>query len=437
MFMPVPGLAIPSTATVLLLAVLSFPHASPPESDAGGEVGIEVGPGLYRLHGSDPELPVDDLEALRLVVGNAQLVGLGESIHTNGGYYQMKHRLFRYLVGEGFRAFGFESPWVPAELAREYVDTCAGSSDDAVDSLIFRVWNCSEVRDLLEWMCDWNQLHPEDPVHFYGFDVQNYGDGNTAPLVEFLEELGYEEVDSIVEGILLCDGAEVTYPERGYPKACYERCQEALAAAGELFDEEEARIVRATSREDLAWARVHLVSAQTLQESIFYYHTDPARAYSARDRGMAAVAAAIREIRFPHARVALWAHNAHVMKNAPESSYALENMGTFLDEEFGQQYAAIALTAYEFYLEWFDNGLCGGPYSYDGDIALEALLHRTGEAALLADFVQQRGDESFLEPGADYSIGGITGVPARHFDGLVYMANSPAMETLYTYGVCP
>ena len=129
----------------------------------------------------------------------------------------MKHRVFRYLVENGYRAFGFETPWVQAEMAKDYVATCNGDVEDALDSL-FTVWNCTEVAALLDWMCQWNQQNSDDPVHFYGFDIQCHGDLNTAPLIAFLKRLEHESVRAMIEGILLCDGAETSYyPDAPYP----------------------------------------------------------------------------------------------------------------------------------------------------------------------------------------------------------------------------
>jgi erythromycin esterase len=396
-----------------------------------------VEPGLYRLHGTDPDLPTDDLEPLILVTHSARFVGLGESIHTNGGFYEMKHRVFRSLVHAGFRAFGFETPWVAAESAREYVESCEGSSEEALDSL-FTVWNSTQTRDLLEWMCQWNRLHADDPVHFYGFDIQNQGDRNTTPLIEFLEQLDYVERFSIIEGIRVCDGAEDSYyPYRVYPEELYDQCQAALDEAERLFDEKELEIARATSTEALAWARVHLISVRAFQEEMFFIDSDWSRGFAARDRGMALVAAAIRQIRFPHARVALWAHNGHIMKDGPSSSMGTETMGTFLDETFGHFYVAIALTAYETYLEWPWIGLCGGPYILLGNNPVEVVLYRTGEQNLFVDFDPSGTLESLFAPNTVYSIGGTSLMPARQFDGLIYLERAPAMDPLFNSPHCP
>lgn len=415
--------------------VLASHSGGPGESQVHG---IPVGPGLYRLHGTDPELPYDDLEPLHFIVGNATFVGLGESVHTNGGFSEMKHRVFRFLVEEmRFRAFGFETPWVEAELAREYVETCQVSSTDALGSL-FAVWESSETLALLEWMCEWNQEHPNDPVHFYGFDIQNPDDQNLGPLLAFLERLGYGEGDPLVEGIQACDGAEVSYfPVSPYPEELYEQCQTALSAASDLFIENRRKIIRATSKDDLAWAQIHLVSAQSWQEEIFFIDLDFFRSYAARDRGMAFVATAMRDLLFPRARTALWAHNGHVIKNGPVASNGLTTMGTFLDETLGRSYVSLALSAFETYVEWPWIGFCGGPYYLFDANPVEVPLKDTGEAALLVDFDPRGHHPAFFTPDTVYSIGGIGGIPAEHFDGMIYLEVARAMDPLFNFPPCP
>jgi hypothetical protein len=107
-----------------------FPEAARPKPPAG----YPVQPGVWRLpHGNDPALPLEDLEPLRQMIGNATIVGLGETIHTSGGFYRMKHRAFRFLVEKmGFRVFAFESPWEKAEEVRRFVAACEGDAGAAV-----------------------------------------------------------------------------------------------------------------------------------------------------------------------------------------------------------------------------------------------------------------------------------------------------------------
>src|SRR5687767_7578600 len=70
-------------------------------------------PGVYRLTGISPTLPVADLEPLRGIVGDARFVALGESTHTSEGYYQAKARVIRFMIEHmGFRVVTFENPWL-------------------------------------------------------------------------------------------------------------------------------------------------------------------------------------------------------------------------------------------------------------------------------------------------------------------------------------
>lgn len=169
--------------------------------------GFPVLPGIYRLHGTAPNLPQNDLEPLRQIIGNARIVSLGESIHTSGGYYEMKHRVFRFLVEKmGFRAFAFESPWENADRVGQYVATCGEAPEEALRGL-FSVWQSAETRDLVQWMCDWNRSHrkKQDKLFFFGFDVQQPAQDGAA-LIAFLERLGAGSGDPRVADIQACDG---------------------------------------------------------------------------------------------------------------------------------------------------------------------------------------------------------------------------------------
>jgi erythromycin esterase len=107
-------------------------------TDTGTSYANEVQPGIYELAGNDPTLPHDDLAPLDVIIGDARAIALGESTHTSGGYYKMKHRLFRYLAEElGFRAFAFETPWTDADIVADYVQTGTGNAETAVAQGLF------------------------------------------------------------------------------------------------------------------------------------------------------------------------------------------------------------------------------------------------------------------------------------------------------------
>src|SRR5690349_15016119 len=96
--------ARPAAATLAVAAAVLIGcdgnHAPPPPLPAG----------VTQLVGLNANLPSTDLEPLRAIVGNSIFVGLGESIHTSGGYERAKHRVAKYLIEEmGFRLLAFET----------------------------------------------------------------------------------------------------------------------------------------------------------------------------------------------------------------------------------------------------------------------------------------------------------------------------------------
>lgn len=420
-----------SAAALAALALLAgAPLAANDDADHRRPFSNQVGPGAYRLDGTDPELPLDDLTPLARIVGNARFVGLGESLHTSGGYYLMKHRLFRFLVeAMGFRVLGFESPWTWVEQLNAYVQTCEGTPEDAVNGL-FTVYRSTEMADFARWMCEWNQAHPDDRVHVYGFDNQRQARANGEGLIAYLDELGVAPDHPWIAGIQACDGVtEIFWPSLPFPQERYEQCMGALGEIAAFFDAEERRLERATSREALAWGRIHLVGQQAWQEQLFFLRTDFARSYAARDRGMTHVALAIHELRFRHEKVALFAHNGHLWRNGLPTNDLL-GMGDHLAAELGRRYVVIGQTALETHADWPTPGYCG-PTDVLGPNPVEEELAAVGEPWLLIDLAPRGNHPALLPPGAVYSFQGTDPiVPADHMDAVVYHELSPAMHPL-------
>src|SRR5690349_3742906 len=78
--------------------------------------------GVHALAGIDETLPDDDLAPLDAILGDARNVGLGESVHTTGGYTQAKLRVIKYLVEKkGFRALGWEWQRVNGQVVEDYI----------------------------------------------------------------------------------------------------------------------------------------------------------------------------------------------------------------------------------------------------------------------------------------------------------------------------
>jgi erythromycin esterase len=395
--------------------------------------------GIDRLAGTDPSLPDDDLAPLDSIVGDAPVVALGESVHTSGGYSAAKVRLFEHLVQRlNFRVFAFESPRTDAEKTASYVATCQGTPEQALRGL-FSVWGNSSTRDLVTWMCQWNQQHPQDPVRLYGFDIQQPWDDGHA-LRAFLPRVGQA---GLLAGIAACEGATAesadayyaTHPQGPPPitAAQNQACLDGVAAIDEAFAAHEADIIAATSGEALTEARMATRSLRAWEGQV--YHSDVAASMAARDEGMADVFTALRALRFPDARVVVWAHNFHISAHQDEVEYPYDHaksMGSFLKDRLGDSYRPVGLVGYHVDINWPGTG-CGPMALPTAPDAVELLLHGLGEPSLLVDL----GATPFFVPGESYELGGETEglgshmVPSRAFRALVYLDHTPAMEALF------
>lgn len=391
--------------------------------------GFPVQPGIYRLHGSDPSLPQDDLEPLRQIIGKATIVSLGESIHTSGGYYEMKHRLFRFLVEKmGFRAFAFESPWPDADRVGRYVETCEGSADDALRGL-FGVWQSTETRDMVQWMCDWNRSHSKkkDKLVFFGFDVQQPAQDGAA-LIAFLKRIGVGSEDPRVIDITACDGVTrpTFYPEP-IPEANNQQCLRGLSAVDQLFADDAARIVAETSATDFEYARLRVVGLRSWQGQIYYKDT---RSTVSRDSGMAYAFGVLRNLRYgSKIKTAVWAHNFHIAKDAANTGWHVKTMGSYLRETFGSSYVSLALISNVTEIDWLSLG-CGERSFLRDDTTVEKKLHDLGHAALLIDFDFRGGNPPFLAPGQQYRMTETGMAPAAQYDGAVFLEHSRKMDPL-------
>jgi erythromycin esterase-like protein len=389
--------------------------AAPP----AGAQGSQIAPGVWRIQGEDPTLDdMRDLEPLRRMVGKATVVGLGEAFHTSGGFYQMKHRVFRYLVERmGFRVFTIESHWLHGERANRYVQSCAGTPKDAIATHI-SVWVSEELGDLVTWMCEWNQEHPNDRVHYYGFDIQEPGiDGPN--LIVFLQRIGILVNHPWVAGVQQCQGVTVFHPYEAIPPDTHAQCMAALEAIGAHFQQNGAEIETRTSRSDFETAKIQLLGLKAWQEQAFLIERDFARGFEKRDEAMAKVFLYLRERDFPNAKAVVWAANMHVSKaRMPNTGLP---MGAHLAAALGRKYVNFAIAAWE---SGVDYGLCDTYMGVPGSV--EERLHDLGEDALLMDFSKSNR----LRRRGVYEMGSLRFRPRLDFNGILFLEKSERMMPL-------
>jgi erythromycin esterase-like protein len=176
-------LLAPAVGVMVVLAGTLAAHAETRQEPVAGWIGHNAVP----LETVDPTAPLDDLEPLRRSIGDAEIVGLGESIHGAAEEITLKHRTLRLLVEQmGFRSIAWEDDWTMGLQVDEYIRTGEGDLD-ALMSQMSPQWQSRQVADVLRWLRDYNEGRA-DKVQFIG--VEYY----------LTRALAYDAVDAYVAG---------------------------------------------------------------------------------------------------------------------------------------------------------------------------------------------------------------------------------------------
>jgi erythromycin esterase len=102
----------------------------------------------------DPRAPLDDLEPLGELVGDARVVGIGESAHYVREFYLLRHRLLRFLVQRcGFTVYTPEAPFTQARAIDAWIQGGPGTVEEvAAAGVAIDLGRCREFHDQLAWM---------------------------------------------------------------------------------------------------------------------------------------------------------------------------------------------------------------------------------------------------------------------------------------------
>lgn len=289
---------------------------------------------LYPFTDSNPNLPSEELTALGNAVGEASLVGLGEATHGTHQFFEMKDRIFRYLVeNHDFKAIGFEATWGGALYVNDYVVNGNGNSRDAIAKMQFWTWDTEEVQTLVEWMYQYNLDKPDsEKIYFYGFDMQSGIEEEfwiEQYLTEHDPELNQDIIGTIKELVdIIGSGSygNLTDEQRDEHRMNLQDAQAQFEAKAE------ALIAGSSQSEYDLILKAFDVLLQ--YEDIFR----PVPDFS-RDYYMAENSEWIRDYIGGGAKVALWAHNLHVTKDG-----VFPSQGEFLDVSQGEEYKNIGFS---------------------------------------------------------------------------------------------
>lgn len=386
--------------------------------------------GVARFDGTEPTPATADLAPLWRLIGDARIVGLGESVHTSGGFYAVKERVIRAMIEErGVRVIAFETPRDRARALDAYLvsGACDRPARDVFGHSVFEIFVDDHTYALMRWICERNARRPDDPVHLFGFDIQQ-SDEDGPEIASFLSRQAPDDAPALQQAVSTCfiDG---TAP---YTAEQHDACKAGLATLADWIAAHRAVITaagRAGALFELAFA-----SFRAEQDHYFIVQTDLVGSNEPRDRGMAEVFQRVLALDYPaDARVVVWAHNFHLSRahdRVADTIYTpphTVSFGTVLAQVYGDAYAPIAITGYAPGTNWPQVHLVLPHTSYGtGDDSVERKLHNLGEPYLIVD-----PRAGYLSPDRAQPMSEEIAVPRTSFTGILYLDDSPPMAAVF------
>jgi erythromycin esterase len=283
---------------------------------------------------SDP-LNWSDIELSFLdPIANKSIVALGEATHGTAEFFNAKHRMFKYLVeNHGFKILAFEADFGESLFINDAIQR--GAADEIEDLMRSKMhyWTLKteEVKNLLEWMCNYNIDKPdEDKVQYFGIDCF-FNTFHPGLLKDYFRET---EVPFLSNAEILLDEAEEA-SKAGfdtYSEAAFELYLDQISGLRDTMIRYKNSIVELSSEKDY---ELHLRILEVVRQvsEVNFYSGD--EAFNYRDRYMAENTTWIYNY-FNKSKVVTWAHNFHV-SNVPDSG----TMGYQLTDEFANDYTSI------------------------------------------------------------------------------------------------
>ncbi len=265
----------------------------------------------------------EDLVPLKVMIGDARIIALGENTHGSSEVFKMKHRLVEYLCSElGFTIFAIEANMPEAYELNNYILHGEGDSKELLKGMYFWTWKTQEVLDMIEWMRKFNKTG-KGVVQFTGFDMQfhNVALENIRKYASDNDQILNVKLDSL-STLFERIGPMKNNNNKQLVELSIKKCKDILS----YFVNNKDMITNYTNKEEYDWLKKNadiLLQCSIQKEKVFID-------YIYRDSCMAENVKWILN-KNPQSKIILWAHNGHIEETGGR-------MGGFLKKEFGDDY---------------------------------------------------------------------------------------------------
>jgi erythromycin esterase-like protein len=304
----------------------------------------------------------EDYDALLDLIGDAQVVLLGEASHGTHEFYRERARITRRLIKEqGFNAVAVEADWPDAYRVNRWV-RCVGEDRSALAAIgdfqrfPLWMWRNRDVVDFVEWLRQHNEgAEPGRRAGFYGLDLYSLFSSIEA-VIGFLELVDpeaarrarqrYECFDHFGE-----DSQAYGYAtELGLTQSCEDQAVQQLLdlqrQATKVFEEGEGLL------EDQFFHAEQ--NARLVKNAEEYYRTmfrGRISSWNLRDRHMAETLGALMshfDRRYGRSKIVVWEHNSHIgdARATSMGDTGEWNVGQLSREQFGNDAVLVGFSTY-------------------------------------------------------------------------------------------
>jgi erythromycin esterase-like protein/predicted phosphoribosyltransferase len=349
-----------------------------PTSDAEVQEAMRTTP-FTLAHAAVPDVPADppsaaagalraaarplqsaaDIDHLLDLIGDAQLVLIGEASHGTHEFYRTRAALTRRLIEErGFCAVAGEADWPDALRVNRYVrgQGADATSDEALAA--FRrfprwMWRNTVVQEFVEWLREHNQ-NADTPAGFYGLDLYSLHTSIEAVL-SYLNKVDPESATRARARYSCFDHFGDDPQVYGYAttSGIAEPCENEVVGQLVELQQEAGRLAAKSEDGDEAFFAVQ--NARLVRNAEAYYRamfSGRVPSWNLRDGHMAETLEALRihlhKKESSDAKVVVWAHNSH-LGDASATAMAAEgelNLGQLVRERHGREAFLLGFTTY-------------------------------------------------------------------------------------------
>jgi erythromycin esterase len=146
---------------LLLLIVASAPLGARTRAVRSAPIDTPAAWLLHRAH---------DVSRFDRLIGDAQVVALGDATHGTHEIHATKPVLVPQLVAKGFRVLAFEAPYTEFKIVADYVRTGIGDPASILNSAPYWFWDTNEILEVVQWARAQNAAGLTPPIRLEGVD---------------------------------------------------------------------------------------------------------------------------------------------------------------------------------------------------------------------------------------------------------------------------